>query len=94
MRKKHNLIILAISVLFLITTPYPAQTKNNDIEKAKELSQRVEDLYKEGRYSEAIPIAKESLSIRENALGSGHPDVAESLSDLAELYRSMVCLYF
>ena len=41
----------------------------------------------EGRYAEAEPLYKRSLAILEKALGPEHPDVAQSLNNLAELYR-------
>jgi hypothetical protein len=40
-----------------------------------------------GRYDDAVPVAEDALAIREKALGPEHPDVASSLSDLADLYR-------
>ncbi|MGH8532623.1 MAG: tetratricopeptide repeat protein, partial [Gammaproteobacteria bacterium] len=41
-----------------------------------------------GRYAEARPFLEEALQIREKTLGPEHPDVAESLNYLAELYRT------
>ena len=38
------------------------------------------------RHSEAEPLLKRALAIRERALGPDHPDVAASLDNLAELY--------
>ncbi|MEO1610090.1 MAG: alpha/beta hydrolase, partial [Pseudomonadota bacterium] len=40
----------------------------------------------QGRYAEAEPLYKRSLSIREKALGPDHPDVGQSLNNLAGLY--------
>ena len=46
------------------------------------------ELYRaQGRYAEAEPLYKRSLSIREKALGPNHADVGSSLNNLAELYR-------
>ncbi|MEB3164920.1 MAG: tetratricopeptide repeat protein, partial [Prochlorothrix sp.] len=45
-------------------------------------------LDREGRYSEAEPLYKRSLSIREEQLGADHPDTAQSLNNLAALYQS------
>ena len=36
---------------------------------------------------EAEPLLQQSLSISEKALGPEHPDVGQSLNNLAELYR-------
>ncbi len=42
-------------------------------------------LYKtQGQYGQAEPLCKRSLAIREKALGPDHPNVAESLNNLAE----------
>lgn len=40
----------------------------------------------EGRYDDAEPLYKRSLTKREKALGPDHPDVGQSLNNLAELY--------
>ena len=44
--------------------------------------------YAQGRYSDAEPLYKRSLSIREKALGPDHPDVGTTLNNLAGLYRA------
>ena len=44
--------------------------------------------YAQGRYAEAEPLFQRALTIREQALGPDHPDVAWSLNSLAELYRA------
>ena len=41
-----------------------------------------------GRYADAEPLYKRSLAIGEKTLGPDHPDVAASLNNLADLYRS------
>ena len=50
------------------------------------LDRQIEQLRKEGRYSEAVPLAQRVLAIGEKALGPDHPDVAGSLNNLAGLY--------
>ena len=57
------------------------------LEEAKRLNQQVVQLYKEGKYSTAIPLAESVLTIREKVLGQEHPLVAESLNNLAGLYK-------
>ncbi|MDW8469031.1 MAG: tetratricopeptide repeat-containing protein [Burkholderiales bacterium] len=42
-----------------------------------------------GEYARALPLLQRSLAIREKALGPEHPAVAQSLNDLAGLYRAM-----
>ena len=41
----------------------------------------------DGQYADALPRAQEALALREAALGPAHPDVAVSLTTLAEVYR-------
>ncbi|MFZ1028611.1 MAG: tetratricopeptide repeat-containing protein, partial [Limnoraphis robusta] len=81
----------------LTGTPQPVSGQTNssvllvqqsdELEEAKRLHQQVVQLYQQGKYNEAIPIAVRVLEIRERLLGENHPDVATSLNNLAELYR-------
>ncbi len=41
----------------------------------------------QGRYGDAEPLYKRALAIREKALGPEHPDVAQSLHNLAKVYK-------
>ena len=58
--------------------------------------------FAQGKYDEAEPLYKESLAIRKKVLGDEHPDVAESLNNLAGLLSDQVrtfltiprCLFF
>jgi CHAT domain-containing protein len=58
------------------------------LDEATRLDQDVERLYDGGKFQEAVPLAAKSLELREKALGPTHPDVAENLRDLVELYRA------
>nr|NCR96576.1 tetratricopeptide repeat protein [Microcystis aeruginosa L311-01] len=42
----------------------------------------------QGRYTEAEPLYLEALDLRKQLLGDNHPDVAQSLNNLAYLYQS------
>ena len=65
-----------------------ALAQDSDLARANALDQQVLQLYHQGRYGDAVPVAKEALAIRERALGSKHPDVAANLNNLAALYNS------
>ncbi|NEO74435.1 tetratricopeptide repeat protein, partial [Moorena sp. SIO3H5] len=54
--------------------------------EASRLTQQGWELYQQGKYSEAIPLAERALGIRQQVLGEEHPDVATSLNHLALLY--------
>jgi tetratricopeptide (TPR) repeat protein len=78
-------IIAALLICFFLSVPHAALAQGLD--EATALNQQVTQLYNQGRYSEAIPLAQRVLTICEKALGPDHPDVATSLNNLAELYR-------
>ena len=64
--------------------------KTGDLEEAQALNEKVVQLYQQGRYREALPLAQRALEIREKVLGpEQHPDIANSLNNLALLYRVM-----
>ena len=64
----------------------PIQTEA--LSEAERLSEKATQLYEQGQYQQAIPLAQRALAIREKALGSVHPDVAQSLNNLAVLYQA------
>jgi Flp pilus assembly protein TadD len=70
----------------LLAIPYAAFAQGLD--EATALNQQVTQLYNQGRYSQATPLAQRALGLREKALGPDHPDVAQSLNNLALLYAN------
>ena len=58
------------------------------LKEAEQLDERTNELYEQGQYSAAIPLAQKVLAIREQVLGSSHIDVAQSLNSLALLYEA------
>jgi len=69
----------------LVLAPAAMAQDGNDTDA---LNAKVIQLYHEGKYAEAIPLAERSLRIREKALNSDDPEVGQSLSWLATLYRA------
>ena len=49
---------------------------------------RLDQDERQGNYDKAEPLYKRALVIRGQALGTEHPDVAQSLENLAGLYRA------
>jgi tetratricopeptide (TPR) repeat protein len=82
--KKISIAAALAAVLFVGTSSIPLAQQTDDV---NELNKRVLELYRAGRYSDAIQIAQRVLAIFKKALGRDHPDVAQSLNNLAELYR-------
>ena len=60
------------SILPWIYLPSRPIQQPSELEEAKRLHQQVIQLYKQGKYNEAIPIAKRVLEIEERILGENH----------------------
>ncbi|WP_437841987.1 tetratricopeptide repeat protein [Sorangium sp. So ce1153] len=69
-------------------TPMQDAAAQGPLEEAEQLNRRVVELEQAGRYDEAIPLARRALGLRERALGSEHPHVAQSLNNLAWLLQT------
>src|SRR5438045_9377451 len=84
-------ILVSAAVLLALASSLPlfgrAAAQERDVARVEALNKQVTRFSREGRYGEAIPAAREALSVREKALGPEHPDVAQSLCDLATLYQ-------
>jgi CHAT domain-containing protein/tetratricopeptide (TPR) repeat protein len=76
-------LITTFVFLSLLAGP-PAQAQQSEWQK---LTQETKSLYRQGHYAEGIASAKQALHVAENIFGADHPDVAESLNNLAVLYR-------
>ncbi|AFZ48869.1 tetratricopeptide repeat protein [Dactylococcopsis salina] len=58
------------------------------INEANRLFQQVVQLYQEGKYAEAIPLAEQALTLYKEAVGEDHLAVAQTLNNLAVLYEN------
>lgn len=63
-----------------------ATAESAELTEARRLSSSVVKLYGEGKYDEALPLAKRALEIMEKALGKEDQRLAGALGNLAELY--------
>ncbi|MEA5519009.1 CHAT domain-containing tetratricopeptide repeat protein [Limnoraphis robusta] len=87
-------VLIGCSGLLTATPPVIGQTNSavlwvqqlNELKEANQLDEQGYQLYQQGKYNEAIPLAERVLEIRERLLGENHPHVATSLNDLALLY--------
>jgi hypothetical protein len=85
--EKAALVLGILAGLLGIWLDSSALAQLTDVQEAKQINNQVRQLYRQGRYAEAVPLAHKVLSIQEKALGPDHPDVATSLNNLAKLYR-------
>jgi len=66
-----------------------AQSKNNQntaLEAAASLNAQVVKLFREGKYDEALPLAKRAVELREKELGEDHELVGAALFNLGMVY--------
>jgi tetratricopeptide (TPR) repeat protein len=76
------LILLIIGFLF----GNPVLTHGR-ADESKDLFQKVIELYRQGKYHEAIPFAQRLLELDRQELGNEDVETATALNNLAELYR-------
>ena len=79
------LILLVFTEANADEIPLTGQQKA-DLERAITLNKQVINLFSQGKYAEATPLALEALKIRRETLGNKHPDTANSINNLAGLY--------
>ena len=82
-------LITPLPTLGQTTIAQQQESAQAQLAKAEQLSQQAWVLKEQGKYSEAISLAQEALRIRQEVLGEEHPDVANSLNNLALLYQLM-----
>ena len=69
-------IFLLLTGLLLSTALFVSAVQESpELKQATELSERVVKLFKEGKYDEALPLAKQALQIREKLLPRTDPRI-------------------
>lgn len=66
-----------------------AQNPNAESAEANKLSTEVVKLFNQGKYNEALPLAKRAVELNEKALGKDAISLANSLNNLGALYMAM-----
>jgi tetratricopeptide (TPR) repeat protein len=69
-------------------TPSSAPQTSPDVEESTRLSVAASKLYSEGKFDEALPLAKKALELREKVLGKDHDLVNVAALNLAEIQNS------
>ena len=73
--------IIAAVLIGLLSTPLPAGSQSADT-----LHEQATQLYKAGRYADALPFFQRALTLRENEVGTDDPETAQILMNLVQLY--------
>jgi len=82
------LCLIVMLLAFGLSCTVQAQAPADDHSPA-ELKPQIDQLYREGKFREAIPLAEKVVFLTKRAKGEEHPDTATSLNDLAELYEAV-----
>ncbi|HET9711090.1 MAG TPA: TonB family protein [Pyrinomonadaceae bacterium] len=80
------LILLLSASLFLSTFTFYQEQESPELKEAIELTNSLVKLFNEGKYDEALPLAKRALQIREKLLPRTDARVTNALVNLAEVY--------
>ncbi len=80
-----------LAALLYLFQPCPLLIAHDQDEEAKRssLNQQVIELCQAGKFNEAVPIAQEFLELCEKRFGPDHPETADALCNLGEVYRSL-----
>ncbi len=84
-RWSKSVILTFIFLLFHYVFYLPAFSQDAEFDRITELIEKSNQLYKEGKYKEAISYVIEVCAQTENALGPEHPDVAAFRAKVAGL---------
>jgi TonB family protein len=79
-------ILITVSIVLILSAHLAAQTESPQLAESRDLNAKVIKLFGEGKYDEALPLAKQALQLREAALGPKHQDLIPLLTNLGEIY--------
>ena len=82
--KKLGILVVITGIFLMACTPSP----NAKSKKLEDFTKEFQALYSEAKYDKAGVVAKKVLALAEKDLGPDHPSVAQSLNNLALLYKS------
>jgi len=88
MKTSGSVGFLLLAVFLLGALASPARVEET-LADADRLNEQVVQLFQQGKYADAIPLAERALAIRRRLQGPNHPAVAISLNNLAALYEVM-----
>jgi len=79
-----TVILLVINLSVALSVKVHAEDNN-----PAELNRRIQELYRAGKFKEAIPLAEKLVVLTKRTKGGADPVTATSLNDLAELYLKL-----
>jgi tetratricopeptide (TPR) repeat protein len=86
---RQQVLAVFFACFLLGVIPAPGWGSQEDLKEALALNEQVGQLYRAGRFKQALPLAHKALQIRYKDLGPEHPEIAISLTTLGMLYQEM-----
>jgi len=79
----HSLRLVLVALVLAVAGLGPALAQSKDLAA---LNRRAEELYRAGRYAEAMPFAKRALALAERVRRPGHLDIGNAVNRVALIY--------
>lgn len=70
----------------LLSNNFAPPQESAELQEARTLSESAVKLFNQGKYDEAMPLAKRALQLREKMLPRNDPQISNSLTNLGEIY--------
>jgi hypothetical protein len=77
---------MRVLIIAMLAAAAPAVALAQSSDEIDALNRKVVDLYQEGKYAEAAPLAEQALALAERVLGAEHAETLTSLGNLALVY--------
>ena len=78
--------VAALAMVLSFGAPAPSSAAEDE---ASILTQQMKELYRAGKYMEALPLAQKSLALREAELGPDDAKLAMPLNDLGTIHYNL-----
>ena len=84
-----KILSLLFIATFVFANSFTSPQESPELKEATTLTDSSVKLFNQGKYDQAIPLAKRALQIREKLLPRTDPRVVDSLSNLGEFYLAL-----
>ena len=86
MSQTHRRVAMCAALLAACLCALSAFAEQTQVDQ---LNAQVAELYRQGKYAEALPIAAEALQVAQASFGPGDSRVAITFNNLAEIYEEL-----
>ena len=80
--------VVVIALLTLAVSKLPNEARAQGPDELASLRAQVSQLYSQGKYAEAVPIAEQYVALARQKLGDNHAEYAAAISWLANVYQA------